>query len=76
MNSITGKAQEYRDAILKALGFTRDIDGNLKWHWKDMNKILKVLTVIAGVVGGILIIGKITKLVNWIKNTIYNIKNW
>lgn len=67
MNSITGKAQEYRDAILKALGFTRDIDGNLKWHWKDMNKILKVLTVIAGVVGGILIIGKITKLVNWLK---------
>ena len=67
MNSITGKAQEYRDAILKALGFTRDIDGNLKWHWKDMNNILKVLTIIAGVVGGILIIGKITKLVNWLK---------
>lgn len=67
MNSITGKAQEYRDAILKALGFTRDIDGNLKWHWKDMNNILKVLTVIAGIVGGILIIGKITKLVNWLK---------
>lgn len=67
MNSITGKAQEYRDAILKALGFTRDIDGNLKWHWKDMNNILKVLTIIAGIVGGILIIGKITKLVNWLK---------
>ena len=67
MNAITGKAQEYRDAILKALGFTRDIDGNLKWHWKDMNNILKVLTVIAGIVGGILIIGKITKLVNWLK---------
>ena len=67
MNSITGKAQEYRDAILKALGFTRDIDGNLKWHWKDMNNIVKVLTVIAGIVGGILIIGKITKLINWLK---------
>lgn len=67
MNSITGKAQEYRDAILKALGFTRDINGNLKWSWKDMNNILKVITVIAGIVGGILIIGKITKLVNWLK---------
>lgn len=67
MNSISGKAQEYRDAILKALGFTRDINGNLKWSWKDMNNILKVLTVIAGVVGGILIIGKLTKLVNWLK---------
>ena len=67
MNSITGKAQEYRDAILKALGFTRDIDGNLKWHWKDMNNILKILTVIVGIVGGILIIGKITKLVKWLK---------
>lgn len=67
MNSITGKAQEYRDAILKALGFTKDINGKLKWSWKDMNNILKVLTIIAGIVGGILIIGKITKLVNWLK---------
>lgn len=67
MSSISGKAQKYRDAILKALGFTRDINGNLKWSWKDMNNILKILTVIAGVVGGILIIGKITKLVNWLK---------
>ncbi len=67
MNSITGKVQEYRDAILKALGFTKDINGKLKWSWKDMNNILKVLTIIAGIVGGILIIGKITKLVNWLK---------
>lgn len=67
MNSITGKAQEYRDAILKSLGFTRDINGNLKWSWEDMSNILKVITIIAGVVGGILIIGKITKLVNWLK---------
>lgn len=67
MNSITGKAQEYRDAILKALGFTKDINGNLKWSWKDMNNILKVITVIAGIVGGILIIGKITKLIKWLK---------
>lgn len=67
MNSITGKAQEYRDKILEALGFTKDINGKLKWSWKDMNNILKVLTVIAGIVGGILIIGKITKLVNWLK---------
>lgn len=67
MNSITGKAQEYRDKILEALGFTKDINGKLKWSWKDMNNILKVLTIIAGIVGGILIIGKITKLVNWLK---------
>lgn len=67
MNSITGKAQEYRDKILEALGFTKDINGKLKWSWKDMNNILKVLTVIIGIIGGILIIGKITKLVNWLK---------
>lgn len=67
MNSITGKAQEYRDKILEALGFTKDINGKLKWSWKDMNNILKVLTVIAGIVGGILIIGKLTKLVDWLK---------
>ena len=67
MNSITGKAQEYRDKILEALGFTKDINGKLNWSWTDMNNILKVLTIIAGIVGGILIIGKITKLVNWLK---------
>ena len=67
MSSISGKAQEYRDKILEALGFTKDTNGNLKWSWKNMNNILKVLTVIAGIVGGILIIGKLTKLVNWLK---------
>lgn len=72
MSSISGKAQEYRDKILEALGFTRNANGELDWSWKNMNNILKVLTVIAGIVGGILIIGKLTKLVNWLK-TLFNI---
>ena len=68
MDSISGKAQKYRDEILKALGFTRDINGNLKWSWKNMNNILKVVTVIVGVVAGISLIGKIVKLVAGVKN--------
>lgn len=74
MSSISGKAQEYRDKILEALGFTRDINGKLKWSWENINNILKILTVIAGIVGGILIIGKITKLVNWLKTLIKVLK--
>lgn len=67
MSSISGKAQEYRDNILKALGFTKDTNGNLKWSWENMNNILKVITIIAGVIAGITIIGKITKLIKWLK---------
>ncbi len=64
MNKVKNKATEIRDNILDWLGFTRDVNGNLKWSWSDMNGIAKTLTVIAGIVGGIYIIGKITKLVN------------
>lgn len=74
MSSISGKAQEYRDKILEALGFTRGINGELKWSWKDMNKILKIIITIAGIIGGILIIGKIAKLINWLKKLITILK--
>ena len=67
MDSISGKAQEIRDKILDWLGFTRDAEGNLKWAWKDMDGMAKVITVIAGIVGGIYILGKIVKLVTWLK---------
>ena len=68
MDSISGKAQEYRDKILEALGFTRDINGQLHWSFKDMNQIVKIITVIAGIIGGITLIGKITKIINGLKN--------
>ena len=68
MNSISGKAQEYRDKILEALGFTRDINGQLQWSFDDMNEIVKIIAIIAGVIGGITLIGKITKIINGIKN--------
>ena len=72
MNSISGKAQEYRDKILEALGFTKDINGNLKWSWKNMNGIVKALTIGAGIIAGIYLIGKIVKLVSWLK-TLFSI---
>ena len=68
MSKISGKAQEIRDKILDWLGFTRDANGNLKWSWSHMNNIAKVISVIAGIISGIYIIGKITKLVNWLKS--------
>ena len=68
MNSISGKAQEYRDKILEALGFTRDINGQLQWSFDDMNEIVKIIAIIAGIIGGITLIGKITKIINGIKN--------
>lgn len=74
MSSISGKAQEIRDKMLDWLGFTRDVNGNLKWAWKDMSSIAKVVSIIAGIIGGIYIIGKITKLVNWLKSLVTILK--
>lgn len=67
MDKVKNKATEIRDKMLDWLGFTRDVNGNLKWSWKDMNNIAKVITSIVGIIGGIYIIGKITKLVQWLK---------
>ncbi len=67
MDSISGEAQKIRDNILEWLGFTKDVNGNLEWSWKNMNGIAKVLSIVAGIVGGIYVIGKLTKLVTWLK---------
>lgn len=67
MESVRGKAQEIRDNILDWFGFTRDVNGNLTWAWKDMNGIAKVLTTIVGIVGGFTLLGKLVKFVNWVK---------
>lgn len=67
MDSISGKAQQIRDKLLEWLGFTKDVHGNLQWSWKDMNGIAKAIAIIAGIIAGISLIGKITKLVTWIK---------
>lgn len=67
MDKVKSKADDIKNKILKWLGFTKDINGNLKWSWKDMNKIAKIITTITGIIGGIYIIGKLTKLVQSIK---------
>lgn len=72
MDSISGKAQQIRDKLLEWLGFTKDVHGNLQWSWKDMNGIAKAIAIIAGIIAGISLIGKITKLVTWL-NTLFKI---
>lgn len=72
MESISGRAQEIRDKILDTLGFSKDIEGNLKWSWKDMNGIVKTVGIIVGIIAGISLIGKLVKTVQWLSkiNTI------
>lgn len=72
MDSISGKAQQIRDKLLEWLGFTKDVHGNLQWSWKDMNGIAKAIAIIAGIIAGISLIGKIVKLVTWL-NTLFKI---
>lgn len=72
MDKVKNKATEIRDNILEWLGFTRDVNGELQWAWDDMNNIAKTISVIAGIVGGIYVIGKIVKLVQWL-NTLWKV---
>lgn len=72
MDSISGKAQQIRDKLLEWLGFTKDVHGNLQWSWKDMNGIAKAIAIVAGIITGISLIGKIVKLVTWL-NTLFKI---
>lgn len=74
MDKVKNKATDIRDKIMEWLGFTKDVNGNLKWSWKDMNSIAKVLSSIIGIVGGIYVIGKLTKLVMWIRNLLKILK--
>lgn len=74
MDSISGKTQEIRDRMLEWLGFTKDINGNLKWSWDNMNKIAKIVGTILGVFVGISLIGKIIKIAQGLKNLFTIIK--
>ena len=67
MDKVKSKATEIRDKILDWLGFTKDTNGNLKWSWENMSGIGKTVATIAGIIGGIVILGKIIKLVGWLK---------
>lgn len=68
MSSISGKAQEIRDAMLEWLGLSDGIPRTFEEWWNKLGKIQKILLVITGIIGGIYVIGKITKLINWLKN--------
>lgn len=68
MSSISGKAQEIRDAILDWLGLSDGIPKTFEEWWNKLGKIQKILLVITGIISGIYVIGKITKLISWLKN--------
>ena len=70
MESVRGKAQQIRNNILEWLGFTKDVNGNLTWAWKNMDIIAKAITIIGGIIAGITIVGTITKIVNWISKLV------
>lgn len=74
MDSISGKVQQIRDQMLEWLGFTKDINGNLKWSWDNMNGIAKVISVILGAFVGISLIGEIVKIAQGLKNLFAIIK--
>ena len=48
MDKVSNKATTIRDKILDWLGFTRDLNGDLKWSWKNMNSIAKITSIIGG----------------------------
>ena len=74
MDKVSNKATAIRDKILDWLGFTRDLNGDLKWSWKNMNSIAKTASIIVGIIGGIYLIGKITKTITSLKNLINVLK--
>ena len=74
MDKVSNKATTIRDKILDWLGFTRDLNGDLKWSWKNMNSIAKITSIIVGTIGGIYLIGKITKTITGLKNLINVLK--
>lgn len=67
MGDITGKAQEYRDKILEAYGFTRDSNGELKWSWDNCNKIVVAITGLLAMLGTIKLIKKVGEFASGVK---------
>lgn len=63
MSSISGKAQEIRDAMLEWLGLSDGIPRTFEEWWNKLGKIQKILLVITGIIGGIYVIGKDRKSV-------------
>lgn len=76
MESIRDKAQEYADSIMQALGFTKGLNGEWEWNWRNVSPtVLKiagavgaVAAVIGSVIGGLKLLKlglKAVKLVEW-----------
>lgn len=76
MESIRDKAQEYADKIMEALGFTKKLNGEWEWNWKNVSPTLvkiavaigAVAAVIGSVIGGLKLLKlglKAVKLVEW-----------
>lgn len=79
MESIRDKAQEYADKIMEALGFTKKLNGEWEWNWKNVSPTLvkiaaaigTVAAVIGSVIGGLKLLKlalKAIKFVEWAKD--------
>ena len=66
MESIRDKAQEYADAIMNALGFTKKLNGEWDWNIKNVNPFVKALVggivTIGGIIGGAKLKGLISSI--------------
>ncbi|MBE5820445.1 MAG: hypothetical protein E7310_06525 [Clostridiales bacterium] len=74
MSSISSKAKEIRDSILEWLGLSDGIPKTFEEWWKKLGAIQKTIITISAIIAGIFVIGKITKLVNWITTLITILK--
>lgn len=74
MEKLNGEAQKLRDKILDFFGFTRDINGNLKWSFNHMNKIVKIVGTLVGIIAGIALVGKLIKTAEWIGKIVTAVK--
>ena len=55
MESIRDKAQEYADKIMEALGFTKKLNGEWEWNWKNVSPTLKKIGAALGIIGAAII---------------------
>lgn len=72
MEKIRMKATDIRDKILEWLGLSEGLPKSFQDWWNKLGKIQKVIITIAGIIAGIYVIGKITKLIKWL-TSLFNI---
>lgn len=69
LDGIKTKADKIRDSIYDWAGITKDENGNLHVSWKTLGRILEVIGAIAGIIGGIKLLKRLTASTKSLKDT-------